>query len=185
MAVPDRPTTRRLLAQDHPPDWLVVHSEGVARVAAEAARALADKGVEVDPLLVEAAGRLHDIDKTTTKGNGRHGLAGAEYLTALGYKDLAEPVASHPFYCLLDPERFPSSWAAICVSVADRRVGQGFTDIRERLDDLTTRYPDDTEPIRAAYEPAEALEARLADAAGLTRGALEDRLRDAWADGDR
>jgi putative nucleotidyltransferase with HDIG domain len=185
MAVPDRPTARRLLAQDHPPDWLVVHSEGVARVAAEAARALADYGVEVDPFLAEAAGRLHDIDKTKTRGTGRHGLAGAAYLSALGYEDLAEPVASHPFYCLLDPERFPTSWAAICVSVADRRVGQGFTAIRERLDDLANRYPDDVEPIRAAYEPADALEARLAEAAGLTRGALEDRLRDAWADGDR
>jgi putative nucleotidyltransferase with HDIG domain len=185
MAVPDRPTARRLLAQDHPPDWLVIHSEGVARVAAEAARALADNGVEVDPLLVEAAGRLHDIDKTTTRGDGRHGLAGAEHLTALGYEELADSVASHPFYCLLDPERFPSSWAAICVSVADRRVGQQFTDIRERLDDLANRYPDDAEPIRAAYEPADALEARLAEAAGLTRGALHDRLREAWADGDR
>jgi hypothetical protein len=135
--------------------------------------------------LVEAAGRLHDIDKTTTWGKGRHGLAGAEHLTALGYEDLADPVASHPFYCLLDPGRFPRSWAAICVSVADRRVGQRFTDIRERLDDLANRYPDDAEPIHAAYEPAEALEAGLADAAGLTRRALEDRLRDAWADGDR
>ena len=185
MAVPDRQTARRLLAHDDPAEWLVVHSEGVARVAAEAARALAANGVEVDPHLVEAAGRLHDIDKTTTRDNGRHGLAGAEHLTALGYGELADPVASHPFYCLLDPERFPISWAAICVSVADRRVGQRFTDIRERLDDLANRYPDDAQPIHAAYEPADALEARLADAAGLTRRALEDRLRDAWADGDR
>lgn len=185
MAVPDRPTARRLLAQNDPPDWLVVHSEGVARVAAEAARALAANGIEVDPLLVEAAGRLHDIDKTTTRSNGRHGLAGAEQLSTLGYPELAEPVASHPFYCLLDPERFPTGWAAVCVSVADRRVGQGFVDIRGRLEDLANRYPDDAEPIRAAYEPADALEARLAEAAGLTRDALEDRLQDAWADGDR
>lgn len=185
MAVPDRRTARRLLARGHPPDWLVVHSEGVARVAAEAARALAANGVEVDPLLVEAAGRLHDIDKVATRGDGRHGLAGAEHLTARGYPELAEPVASHPFYCLLNPQRFPTSWAAICVSVADRRVGQKFTGIRERLANLATRYPDHAEPIRAAHEPAEALEARLADAAGLTRRALEDRLQDAWADGDR
>lgn len=185
MVVPDRPTARKLLAQDDPPDWLVVHSEGVARVAAEAAWALADNGVEVDPDLVEAAGRLHDIDKTATRGNGRHGLAGAERLTELGYGDLADPVASHPFYCLFDPERFPRSWAAICVSVADRRVGQRFVDIGERLDDLATRYPDEAEQIHAALVPAETLEARLADAAGLSRGALEDRLRGAWADADR
>lgn len=185
MAVPDRPTARRLLARDDPPDWLVIHSEGVARVAAEAARALADNGIEVDQHLVEAAGRLHDIDKVTTRGNGRHGLAGAEQLALLGYPELAEPVASHPFYCLFDPERFPRSWAAVCVSVADRRVGQQFVAIGERLDDLATRYPDYAEQIHAAHEPAQALEARLADAAGLTRGALADRLQAAWADGDR
>lgn len=185
MAVPDRPTARRLLTQDVPPDWLVVHSDGVARVAAEAARALADNGIDVDPDLVEAAGRLHDIDKVATRGDGRHGLAGAERLTALGYPELAEPVASHPVYCLFDPERFPRSWAAVCVSVADRRVGQRFVGIGERLDDLATRYPDYAEQIQAALEPAETLEARLADAAGLSRGALEDRLRGAWADGDR
>ena len=185
MAVPDRPTARRLLAQHDPPDWLVVHSEGVARVAAEAARALAENGVEVDSTLVEAAGRLHDIDKVGTRDDGRHGLAGAEQLTALGYPELAEPVASHPFYCLFDPDRYPGGWASICVSVADRRVGQQFVAIGERLDDLATRYPEYAEQIRAAQEPAETLEARLADAAGLTRGALDERLRGAWADGDR
>ncbi|MGH2484234.1 MAG: HDIG domain-containing metalloprotein [Candidatus Limnocylindria bacterium] len=185
MAVPDRSAARLVLAAGNPPEWLVVHSEGVARVAAEAARMLAYNGVSVDPLLVEAAARLHDIDKMETRANGPHGLAGAERLTGLGYGELADPVASHPFYCLLDPERFPRSWAAICVSVADRRVGQHFSGIGERLDDLATRYPDDAEPIHAAREPAEALEARLADAAGLTRRALEVRLRDAWADGDR
>jgi hypothetical protein len=69
--------------------------------------------------------------------------------------------------------------------VADRRVGQRFVDIGERLSDLATRYPDYAEQIFAALEPAETLEARLADAAGLTRGALEDRLRGAWAGDDR
>lgn len=185
MAVPDRQTARRLLARDDPPNWLVIHSEGVARVAAEAARALADNGIDVDPHLVEAAGRLHDIDKVTTRGNGRHGLAGAEHLTALGYPELADSVVSHPFYCLLDPDRFPRSWAAICVSVADRRVGQQFVDIGERLDDLATRYPDYAEQIHAALEPAQALEARLADASKLTRLELEERLQAAWTDDDR
>ena len=185
MAVPDRPTARQLLANDDPPDWLVVHSEGVARVAAEAARALADNGVAVDPLLVEAAGRLHDIDKIETRGNGRHGLAGAERLSALGYGELADPVASHPVSCLLDPERSPRSWPAICVSVADRRVGMSFMTIEDRLADMAARHPAHTGQIRAAQGPAEALETKLAEAAGLSRIALEDRLRAAWAGDDR
>lgn len=185
MAVPDRSVARQLLAADNPPDWLVVHSEGVARVAAEAARILAHNRVAVDALLVEAAGRLHDIDKLETRANGRHGLAGAERLTALGYRDLADPVASHPVTCLLDPERSPRGWPAICVSVADRRVGQSFMTIADRLADMAARHPAHANQITAAHGPADALEAKLANAAGLSRGALETQLRAAWANGDR
>lgn len=185
MAVPDRSAARQLLATDDPPDWLVVHSEGVARVAAEAARILADNGVAVDPLLVEAAGRLHDIDKMETRANSRHGLAGAERLTALGYGELADPVASHPVTCLLDPKRCPRSWPAICVSVADRRVGQSFMTIGDRLADMAARHPAHARQIAAASGPAEALEAKLAQAAGLSRAALEAHLQAAWANGDR
>jgi len=185
MAVPDRSASRQLLAADNPPEWLVVHSEGVARVAAEAARMLAHNGVSVDPLLVEAAARLHDIDKMETGANGRHGLAGAERLTDLGYGELADPVASHPVACLLDPERSPRSWPAICVSVADRRVGQSFMTIADRLTDMAARHPAHASQIAAAYEPAAALEAKLGQAAGLSRATLETRLRIAWANGDR
>jgi putative nucleotidyltransferase with HDIG domain len=185
MAVPDRSTARQVLAADNPPEWLVVHSEGVARVAAEAARTLAHNGVSVDPLLVEAAARLHDIDKMETRANGRHGLAGAERLTGLGYGELADSVASHPVTCLLDPERSPRSWPAICVSVADRRVGQSFMTIADRLADMAARYPAHASQIAAASGPADALEAKLAQAAGLSRAALESQLRAAWAHGDR
>lgn len=185
MAVPDRSTARQVLTADNPPDWLVVHSEGVARVAAEAARMLAHNGLSVDPLLVEAAARLHDIDKMDTGANGRHGLAGAERLTALGYGELADPVASHPVTCLLDPERSPRSWPAICVSVADRRVGQSFMTIADRLADMAARHPAYASQIAAAHESADALEAKLAQAAGLSRASLESQLRAAWASGDR
>ena len=185
MAVPDRSTARRLLAADHAPEWLVIHSEGVARVAAEAARALAARGVDVDPDLVEAAGRLHDLDKRETHENGRHGLLAAERLVALGHEELADAVASHPLGCLLDPERAPRSWAAICVSVADRRVGLAFMTTAGRLADMAQRHPAYADRIMAAAAPADALEARLAKAAGLSRRALEARLRSAWSEVDR
>src|SRR3989304_6179602 len=87
--------------------------------------------------------------------------------------------------CLLDPERSPSGWTAICVSVADRRVGLAFMTIAERLDDMAERHPAHTREIAAARGPADNLEAKLAAAAGLSRAALEGRLRAARADGDR
>lgn len=185
MAVPDRSTARRVLGSIGPPAWLVTHSEGVARVAGAAARALADNGVEVDAPLVEAAALLHDIDKVEPRAAGHHGLAGAERLTELGYGELADAVASHPVTCLLETARFPRGWEAICVSVADRRVGQTFVAIDERLDAMTARHPAHAIQIQAAWAPADALEAELADAAGLSRAELEDRLRAAWEAGDR
>ena len=185
MAVPDRATARRVLASISPPAWLVTHSEGVARVAGGAARALADNGVEVDVALVEAAARLHDIDKVETRAAGRHGLVAAERLTELGYAELADAVASHPITCLLETARFPRGWEAICVSVADRRVGQTFVGIDQRLDAMTARHPAHAAQIQAAWGPADALEAELADAAGLSRETLEELLRAAWANGDR
>ena len=52
------------------PDGIVVHSQGVARVAAEAARLVAAAGVPVDVRLVEVAALLHDIDKLETRQGG-------------------------------------------------------------------------------------------------------------------
>lgn len=185
MAIPDRPTARRVLASVDPPEWLVAHLEGVARVATAAARALEANGVAVDVALVEAAARLHDIDKLETPAAGRHGQVAAERLTALGYAELADAVASHPVTALLETAHFPRGWEAVCVAVADRRVGQTFVTIEERLDAMSARHPAHAAQIQAAWAPADALEADLAEAAGLSREALEELMHQAWAGPDR
>ena len=184
MAIPDRAAARALL--DGLPDWLVLHSEGVARVGAAAARALAANGVAVDPELVEAAGRLHDIDKLETRSDGRrHGVVAAEQLTALGYGELAGPVAAHPLAALLDPARAPRTWAEICVSLADRRVALTFMSRDERIDDMVRRYPEHAAAIEDARSPARALENQVVSASGLSPTAFDAVLLQAWEDGDR
>ena len=55
MAVPDRSTALRLLAESGLPDGVVVHSRGVARVAIAAAGLVAEAQIPVDGALVEAA----------------------------------------------------------------------------------------------------------------------------------
>ena len=142
MAVPSLPDAERLLASFELPDGIVVHSRGVSRVAAEAARLLAAAGVAVDPHLVEVAALLHDIDKLETRDGGeQHGVVGAGWLVERGYAELAEPVASHPIACLLDPARAPRGWPSVIVAVADRHVAQRFLSIDERIDDMAQRYP--------------------------------------------
>lgn len=181
MAVPSLPDAERLLASFALPDGIVVHSRGVSRVAAEAARLLGATGIEVDPQLVEVAALLHDVDKPQTRGDGmQHGLLAARWMTERGYPELADPIASHPITCLLDPARTPVDWAAKVVAVADRHVAQTFLSIDERINDQARRYPAFRVDLEAARAPAHAMEAELAAAAGLGVSDLVRRLRIAW-----
>lgn len=181
MALPTRAEAEALLASYELPDGIVAHARGVSRLAAEAARRLASTGVAVDPLLVEVAALLHDIDKLATRDSGEpHGIVGARWLTELGYPELADPVASHPVSCLLDPERAPRDWPSKLVAIADRRVEQSFVSIEERIDGMAERYPQYRAELEAARAPARALEAELARALGLSAAELDGALRAAW-----
>jgi putative nucleotidyltransferase with HDIG domain len=181
VAVPDRTTARSLLIEEGLPDGIVVHSEGVARVAAAATGLLAEARIPVDGALVEAAALLHDIDKLEIRRTGaEHGVVGARRMEALGYEELAMPIASHPITCLLDDDRFPRGWPSVVVAVADRHVAQDFLTIDERLDDMKQRHPAHAADIDAARRPAHALESELAEVVGLTVDDLVSRLRSAW-----
>ena len=181
MAIPTGSEAEQLLATFDLPDGIVAHARGVSRVAAEAARLLAAAGAPVDPQLVEVAALLHDVDKLATRDHGReHGLVGARWMAERGFPELAEPIASHPIGCLLDPERSPRGWDSVAVAVADRHVAQGYLSIDERIDDLADRYPGARDELEAARAPAYAMQADLAAAAGMTFDELETRLRAAW-----
>lgn len=166
------------------PDGIAVHSTGVARVAVAAAGLVAEAGIPIDGALVEAAALLHDIDKVEIRRTGgEHGIVGARRLEALGYEELAMPVASHPITALLDDDRFPIGWPSVLVAVADRHVAQEFMTIDERLDDMKQRHPEHAAPIESARRPAHALEEELAEATGLSVEGLVERLRAAWEAG--
>jgi putative nucleotidyltransferase with HDIG domain len=184
VAIPTRDEAQAILASFELPAGIVTHSEGVARVATEAARLVARAGVPVALDLVQVAALLHDIDKLETRaGGGVHGQVGAERLTAMGHGELAPAVASHPVTCLLDDARFPRGWPSVLVSVADRHVAGSFLTIDQRIDDLADRYPRHRRELDAARGPARALEAEVADAVGLPVADLVERLRAAWEAG--
>ena len=184
MAVPDRSTARRLLDEAGLPDGIVVHSEGVARVALAAAALLAEAQIPIDGALVEVAALLHDIDKVEIRRDGgEHGIVGARKLEAAGYEELAMSVASHPVSCLLDDDRFPRGWPSVLVAIADRHVAQEFMTVDERLDDMKLRHPEFADDIETARQPAQALEAELAEVVGMKVADLVARLRGAWEAG--
>jgi putative nucleotidyltransferase with HDIG domain len=184
VAIPTRAQAEAILTSFGLPDGIVAHSEGVARIAREAARLVAAQGIPVDIDLVEVAALLHDIDKLETRdGGGIHGIVGAERLTAMGHSELAAPVGSHPVTCLLDHDRFPRGWPSVLVSVADRHVASSFLTTDERIDDLAVRYPQHASELDTARRPGHALEAKVADATGLPVAELVERLRTAWQAG--
>jgi putative nucleotidyltransferase with HDIG domain len=185
MAVPTLVEAKLLLASFDLPDGIVAHSQAVSLVAAEAARLLGAAGVEVDLQLVAVAALLHDVDKPETRDHGQqHGLVGARWMAERGFPELAEPIASHPIGCLLDPARSPRGWDSVAVAVADRHVAQGYLSIDDRIDDLAQRYPGFRNELEAARAPAHAMQADLAAAAGMTSEELDARLRAAWAEGN-
>jgi putative nucleotidyltransferase with HDIG domain len=184
MAIPSSGEAELLLASFELPDGIVTHSRGVSLVASEAARLLAAAGIAIDPHLVAVAALLHDVDKPQTQDGGeQHGLLAARWMAERGFPELAEPIASHPIWCLLDPSRTPRGWDSVAVAVADRHIAQGFLSIDERIDDLARRYPEARGGLEALREPAHALEAELAAAAGMRVEDLDARLRAAWSEG--
>jgi uncharacterized protein len=184
VAIPDRGTALRILDDAELPNGIRRHSEGVARVAVEAARMVAEAGIFVDAALVEAAALLHDIDKPIIRRRGGlHGEVAAEMLAQMGYPELAGPVASHPVACLLDDARSPRGWPSVLLAIADRRVAQSFVTIEERLADMAARHPRFRAQIEAARAPAQALERELVEVTRLDPHTLQDRLRSAWRAG--
>ncbi|MEX0710596.1 MAG: hypothetical protein WD116_05260 [Chloroflexota bacterium] len=71
------------------------------------------------------------------------------------------------------------------MAVADRHVAQGFVTIDERINDQAARYPAYRASLEAARAPAHAMEAELANAAGLNTAQLVARLRTAWESAER
>ncbi len=100
-----------------------------------------------------------------------------------GHEELAIPIASHPVTALFDEERYPRGWASVAVSVADRHVAQEFVTLDERIDDMALRHPEYREQLQLARRPAHALEAELAEVAGLPADELVALLRAAWTAG--
>ena len=127
----------QLLADAGLPDGIVVHSEGVARVARAGAGLVAEAPIPVDGALVEAAALLHDIDKAEIRrSGGEHGIVGRTAARGGGLRRARDAGRLPPGARLLDDDRFPIGWPSVLVAVADRHVAQEFMTVDERLDDM-------------------------------------------------
>jgi CTP:molybdopterin cytidylyltransferase MocA len=133
--IPDDGECDAILARPGPDaERILRHGREVARVADVMTAALRQAGFFLDPHLVHAAARVHDL----AKGKPDHARVGAERLRALGFDAVAEIVACH-HDIVIDPQQ-PINAAEI-VYLADRRVaGERLVPLEERFAAALERY---------------------------------------------
>ena len=104
---------------------LIAHCAAVASLADELCAALAEKGLQLDALLIRRAALLHDL----ARAEKDHAALGAVWLKELGYPEIAEIVRQHH-----DPDTTELNEATV-VYIADKAVqGSGRVSIAERFD---------------------------------------------------
>jgi hypothetical protein len=173
VTIPDRTSAAALLLSLAPPPWHVRHSRAVAEVAAWLATRAADRGIQVDRALVEAAALLHDADKALPPGDPLrrlpHGAGSAAWLARAGAAELGPAVTGHPVTRLAEPSA--DEWLRsatteeLLVAYADKRAGQRLEPMAARFASWARRYPDgwDEQTERDTRRRAERLERDLCD----------------------
>jgi hypothetical protein len=176
MRAPSRVEAASLLLSLAPPPWGIRHARAVAETAAWLARAV-DGRRGCDRRAVEAAGLLHDADKSLPRTDPvrrlPHGEGSAAWLAARGLPDLGPLVANHPAPCLL-ADGFPGWLAdapieAAIVAYADKRAAQRLEPMAARFRGWARRHGDDGWPAAArdlAWRRALELEERVCADAG-------------------
>jgi len=159
----------------------------VADIAAFLSAAIERRGHAISVALAESAALLHDVDKALPddnplKGLG-HGYAGAEWLSEKGFGELAGAVESHSVTRLADDAHY-AVWSRMAtveervVAYADKRAKQDLVPMDERFRKWIQRHGD-ADPMRVARERADALEAEVCAAAGVSPS---DVKRMPWAE---
>jgi molybdenum cofactor cytidylyltransferase len=120
------------------------HCAKVAGIAQTIAKALMEKGYDVDPELVFSSGLLHDIKK----GERGHALKAAQALSSMGYPKAAALIANHMD---LSAEYARRICNESILYFADKVTGQtDIVDIRQRMSQLTNKYGEGERMRRAS-----------------------------------
>ena len=91
---PSKEACIALLIEYGTPKGVIAHCRKVAQVAEAVALELNRCGLKLNISLVVAAGCLHDIARVHSK----HDIVGADYLTSIGMKQVADIIENHTFY---------------------------------------------------------------------------------------
>jgi putative hydrolase of the HAD superfamily len=179
LRMPDMEECLELLAEQHAPAGVLQHSKAVAAIAYRMATWLQRRGEALDPLLVHRGGLLHDLGKISSHQLQRtHGEVGAALLREKGLPELAEIVERHLIYRILDPATGPVTWEQKLVYYVDKVVeGDAVVSVRERIETLCGRYPEDAGRMCSCLPPILELEAEIRGSLGISSQSWLDTLR--------
>jgi putative hydrolase of the HAD superfamily len=177
--LPDPQTCLLWCLEQGAPFELIQHMRLVAAIAYQLAVWLQNQGIEVDPILAQRGGLLHDLAKISTRQlatEADHGAVAASLLRERGLPALAEIAARHMIFNL-GTEMGPRTWEEKLVYFADRLAegGRAVT-LQKRLEGLSRRYPERGREIQQMLEPITALETEIASEAGIPSEALVDAI---------
>lgn len=155
-----------LLKEHNTPKNIFLHSRKVNAIAKLIASKLIEKGIDINLELVDFASLLHDIAKFNTLNdrNISHTLEGGKILDKSGFKTIANVVAKHGLYAVLNGKL--ETWEEKIVNYADKRVKHDeLVSIEERLREGAERYkdiyPDAEKRITSTLEPLKKLEKEI------------------------
>ncbi len=164
---------------------LLQHQLSVGAVAYLMALWMRANGTQVEPILAQRGGLLHDIGKITPQKEGEnlpHNEAGARALEALGEPALAQITRRHQLYSLNDPELIPTTWEQKLVYFADKMVEKqaGLMTAQERIERLRQRYNLNPHQLDQLMPRLLALQEELCRRAGVPEDELIPRLKAAF-----
>ncbi len=169
--VPSPEECEAILEEFQPDDRVARHSRAVAQVAHRLAVALAERGVQVEPALVQAAGLLHDV----AKGKPEHAEAGARLLRELEFAKVADLVGAHTDH------RFAQSKLdeAAIVYLADKLVsGERLVGLEQRFKRSRERFQGNSEALASASRRCQTAEAIAREVEGRLGTGLQQLFGD-------
>lgn len=158
-----------LISTNEAPHNIRQHMSAVAALAYGLAVWLKAKGILLDPVMVQRAAYLHDIDKINAlEIREAHGVLGAKILQQWGQPELATIVQAHVLeQILLNPESL-AGWETKLVYYADKRYdGDQLVTVKKRCEALVLRYPQSAALIAQALPLILMMEAEISTALGV------------------
>lgn len=178
--LPDIPACLKMMEDQGTTENLLQHVFAVSEAAYLLACMLADRGFEINPILAQRGGLLHDLDKLSAKRLKQpHSELSERILQQAGYPQLAQIARRHMILTILNDDLAPRTLEEKLVYYGDKvAVKSRMMGVNARIDSLLARYPTDSARIELCRSRVLALEDEICDLVGYSAKELVEKLSD-------